>query len=514
MTLVSPILRSLLVYVLCLPLAIVMGYALATPLNLGNLGVFLVVTTILALPMVLRWHHALLLLSWNSTALIFLLPGRPSVWLVMSAVSLTLSLTLRAVSRSTRLISVPALSWPLCFIVLVVLITAKATGGFGLRSMGSESVIGGKNYVILVAAVVGYFAIAVAGIPTERARLGATLYFAGGLTAAVGSLIFFIDPALQYIYLFFPTDTGYSDIAQPMMTRFYGVSVAAQFAVMLLLVRYGLRGLLLEGKWWRTGLLVAAIVMGLFGGYRTVLLSFALLLILQFILEGLMRTKLIIGVGFLAVTGVVVLASLAPYLPAQVQRCITFLPAEFVTLDPVVRLDADASTQWRVEMWKEMLPEIPKHLLLGRGFAIDRGELELSGGKIRAGLAKSYARSVITGDFHSGPLSILVPFGIWGVIGFTWMCWVGVRGLYRNFIFSPPELKLVNTLLLSSFLTQLTVFVFIFGSFQTQLPAFTGLLGLSVAINRGFRSSVPLPPEPEEPPPLQVFRLPKPLGGA
>jgi len=514
MTLVSPILRSLLVYVLCLPLAIVMGYALATPLNLGNLGVFLVVATILALPLVLRWHHQLLLLSWNSTALVFLLPGRPSMWLVLAVVSLTLSLTLRAVNRSTRLLNVPALTWPLCFLVLVILITAKVTGGFGLRSFGSEDVIGGKRYVILLASILGYFAIAMAGIPAERSRLAASLYFAGGLTAVVGSLIFFIDPALQYIYLFFPTDTGFSDLEKPMMTRFYGVSVAAQFAVMLLLVRYGLRGLLLEGKWWRTGLLVAAIVMGLFGGYRTVLISFALLLLLQFILEGLLRTKLIVGVGFFTVTGVVVVASIAPYMPPQVQRCLTFLPAEFVDLDPMVRLDSEASTQWRLDMWKEVLPEIPKHLLVGRGFAIDRGELELSGGKMRAGMAKSYATAVITGDFHSGPLSILLPFGIWGVIGFIWLCWVGVRALYRNFIFSPPELKLINTLLFSSFLTQLAVFIFIFGSFQTQLPAFTGLLGLSVALNAGVRSSVPLPVEPEEPPPLQVFRLPKPLSGA
>lgn len=511
MTLVSPILRSLLVYVLCLPLAIVMGYALATPLNLGNLGVFLAVTTLLSLPIVLRWHHFLLLLSWNSTALVFLLPGRPSVWLVMAIVSLVLSLTRRAVTRSVRLLNVPSLTWPLCFLVLVVLITAKLTGGFGFRSLGSEGLVGGKRYIILLASVVGYFAISMAAIPMERARLSASLYFAGGISGIIGSLIFFIDPSMQFIYLFFPTDTGYSDLAKPLMARFYGVSVAAQFSVLLLLVRYGLRGLLLEGKWWRTGLLVASLVMGLFGGFRTVLVMFALLLLIQFVLEGLMRTKLIIGVGFLAVTGSVTLAVLAPILPLQMQRCLTFLP---VDLDPVVRLDAEASTQWRIDMWRTVLPEVPKYLLLGRGFAIERRDLELAGGKVQAGLAQNYSEAIMTGDFHSGPLSILLPLGIWGGLGFAWLCWVGVRALHRNFIFSPPELKIVNTVLFSAFLTQLIVFIFIFGSFQTQLPVFTGLLGLSVALNGGVRSSVPLPVEPEEPPPLQVFRLPKPLSGA
>jgi hypothetical protein len=513
MTLVSPILRSLLIYVMCLPLAIVMGYALATPLGYGTLGVYVMVAMLLALPLVLRWHHHMLLLFWNSTALVFLIPGRPSVWFVLAIVSLLLSLTRRAVTRSMRLLNVPALTWPLCFLVLVILVTANLTGGLGFRAFGSEDVVGGKRYVLLLAAVLGYFAISVAAIPPERARLAASLYFAGGLSAAVGSLIFFIDPALQYIYLFFPTDTGWSEFAEQRMTRFYGVSVAAQFGVMLLLVRYGLRGIFLEGKWWRSALLVAALIMGLFGGFRTVLITFGLLLLLQFILEGLLRTKLIILVGFAMVMGGVLVASLAPYLPPQVQRCFTFLPQELVQLDAAVRLDAEHSTRWRVDMWQTVLPQVPQHLLLGRGYGIDRSELELSGGAMRSGLAQLYERSVLAGDFHSGPLSILVPLGIWGGLAFLWLSWVGVRSLYRNYLYSPPELKLINTLLLSSFLTQLAVFVFIFGSFQTQLPAFTGLLALSVAINGGVRSSVPLPAEPEEPPPLQVFRLPKPLSG-
>ena len=511
MTLATPILRSLLAYVLCLPLAIVMGYALATPLNYGNLGVFLMVTTLLSIPIVLRWHHLLLLAAWNSTALVFLLPGHPSLWLVLAVVSLVMSLTRRAVTRSLRLLSVPSLTWPLCFIVFVVLLTAKLTGGFGFRSLGSSELVGGKRYVILVAAVVGYFAISVAAIPKDRSRLAATLYFAGGITAIVGSLIFFIDPSLRFIYLFFPTDTGYTDEAKPLMTRFYGVSVASQYGVMLLLVRYGLRGLLLEGKWWRTALFVGCLVMGLFGGFRTVLVTFAVLLLIQFILEGLFQTKLIIGVGFLIIIGGVVLAALAPHLPQQVQRCLTFLP---VNLDPVVRLDAEFSTQWRLDMWREVVPEIPKYLLLGRGFAIEVTDLQFMGAKVQQGMAHNYAQSIITGDFHSGPLSILLPFGIWGILGFGWLCWVGVRALHRNFIYSPPELKLINTVLFSTFVTELIVFVFVFGSFQTQFPLFTGILGLSVAMNGGVRSSVPAPEEPEEPQPLQIFRLPKPLGGS
>ena len=90
---------------------------------------------------------------------------------------------------------------------------------------------------------------------------------------------------------------------------------------------------------------------------------------------------------------------------------------------------------------------------------------------------------------------------------------MGTKSLYRNYIYSPPELKQVNTVIFTAFLTQLLLFLFVFGSFQTQFRTLTGLLGLCVALTGGVRSSVPLPEEPEEPAPLQVFRLPKPLSG-
>ena len=64
MTSASPILRALTLYMLSLPVAIVLGYALATPLDLSNLGIFMFVAFILALPMLLRLHHPLLLLAW------------------------------------------------------------------------------------------------------------------------------------------------------------------------------------------------------------------------------------------------------------------------------------------------------------------------------------------------------------------------------------------------------------------------------------------------------------------
>ena len=59
------IIRSLIIYSLCLPLAIFLGYLLAVPLDSVSL---IILATALALPLVpvlLRWHHLILIASWK-----------------------------------------------------------------------------------------------------------------------------------------------------------------------------------------------------------------------------------------------------------------------------------------------------------------------------------------------------------------------------------------------------------------------------------------------------------------
>src|SRR5258708_27966748 len=81
--------RSLIIYAICLPLAIFLGYLLATPDDFVSFALVTLVLVSLALPLFLRWHHPLLVLTWNMAATAFFLPGSPSVWLVVSGLSPT-----------------------------------------------------------------------------------------------------------------------------------------------------------------------------------------------------------------------------------------------------------------------------------------------------------------------------------------------------------------------------------------------------------------------------------------
>src|ERR1017187_1076710 len=142
----AAVIRSLIVYAICVPLAITVGYLLTNPMDYSTFGMFGLVALLLISPLLLRWHHPLLVLSWNLGMVIFFIKGAPSLWFVMVILSLLISVLERTLSSQMHFVRVPQITWPLICLVGVVFITAKFTGGIGLHLFGS-SVYGGKKYV-------------------------------------------------------------------------------------------------------------------------------------------------------------------------------------------------------------------------------------------------------------------------------------------------------------------------------------------------------------------------------
>lgn len=173
------ILRSLIIYAVCVPLAIFLGYKLTDPLDLTTFTIVGIVLFIITVPLLLNFHHLLLILSWNTCIVIFFLPGRPNLWLLAVAISLVVSIGHRTLNHNMRFINVPSLTWPLAAFVVVVLVTAELTGGIGLRAMGNET-YGGRRYFFLLGSIFGYFALTARRIPRERAGLLVALFFSAG----------------------------------------------------------------------------------------------------------------------------------------------------------------------------------------------------------------------------------------------------------------------------------------------------------------------------------------------
>src|SRR5471030_1243567 len=119
----AAILRTLVVYAICVPLAISLGYMLTSLADFSRstfieAGLFALV---LCIPLLLRWHYILLVLSLNLTITVFFLPGQPPVWMAVLALSLGISILQRTLNKEMRFMSVPQITKPLIFMVVVVL---------------------------------------------------------------------------------------------------------------------------------------------------------------------------------------------------------------------------------------------------------------------------------------------------------------------------------------------------------------------------------------------------------
>jgi hypothetical protein len=478
--------RNHLIFGLCLPLGVLLGYMLAEPLDSGSLAVIVLVLSVLCVPLMMRWHHVLLLLTWNAAVSLNFLPGKPALWMIVALLSFFFGILGRSVSEEKRFMRVPALTRSLLCLLGVVLVTALTTGGVGIKALGGER-YGGKGYFIIAAAVIGYFAFSSQAIPRQRANWLVALFFLSGLTAVMSNLAYLAGPKYYFLYEMFPADLAVDQASADAgigsdLVRLTGLMWASQALYGFLLAHYGLRGLFDLARPWRPVFLLGSVGIILFAGFRSGVILFGLTFLILYWVEGLWKTKTsVLILVFLALVGAG-MVSFVDRMPASVQRALSFLP---IKIDPRIKQAAQDSTEWRLEIWKSVWPEVPRYLFHGKGYALNPQELFLVEDSSVRGYESSHAAAAFVGNYHSGPLSVVIPFGLYGVAAFAWFLGVAIRVLYRNHRYGDPALRQINACLLAFFVARAIFFVFIFGAFYSDLFYFTGLVGLSVALNRG-----------------------------
>ena len=178
--------------------------------------------------------------------------------------------------------------------------------------------------------------------------------------------------------------------------------------------------------------------------------------------------------------GVGVVATVSEKLPTSVQRSLSFLP---IKIDEHVRMEAQGSVQWRLEMWEILCKEIPDYLFMGKGYAIDPTVFQMTEMNSRLGYAIQAEWAVLAGEYHNGPLSVLIPLGIWGALAFGWFliaATLRLRVLCRQ---SDPALLNINRALCAMFMAKIIWFTFFFGSFHSEIAEFAALVGLAECLN-------------------------------
>ena len=255
-----------------------------------------------------------------------------------------------------------------------------------------------------------------------------------------------------------------------------------------MMAKYGLRGIFRGDKPQRFLLFFFFLGLTMLGGFRSVLVAYLMIGTMLFFLEGLHRTRLLM---VFILGGILFLGAAVPFankLPFTVQRTLSFLP---IKLDPMAVMEAENSTRWREEMWRDIWPQVPGYLLLGKGYALTKEDFQSMGNGIFANTKNTLINNAnnslaISGDYHNGPLSTLMPFGIWGAISFIWLSLAAMFVMFRNYKYGDAEIKPVNTFLMVLIIQQFIGFFFIFGAYSDAVGSLAKLTGLSIALNWGI----------------------------
>src|SRR5580704_2871859 len=306
--------RSHIIYGVCLPLAVLIGYLLAEPLDSGSLAVVTLVLCVLSVPLVMRWHHALLVMSCNAWVNIYFLPGHPPLWMILAFVSLALCLANRSLGHQVDFLQARAVSYSLLCLAFVVLATALLTGGVGMRFLGGSN-FGGKKYIYFFSSVMLYFALATQPIPRNRVKLFVGLFFLSSLVPLISYMGALLGPGFYFLSELVPMQlavdnveaasaAGRELVAPEGILRLTELSEVAKGVLCFLLARHGVRGLLDLRRPWRLLLFLGAMTASLFSGFRSSLILFPLIFAVMFYLEGLYRTRyffvLLAGIGIAA----------------------------------------------------------------------------------------------------------------------------------------------------------------------------------------------------------------------
>jgi O-antigen ligase len=475
--------RAMIALALAALAALLAGVMLSTPTSIVSVGVVGLMVLALASPVLIHWHRLLLFWSWNAAIQVFVLPGNPSLWMLMAGLSLGLTIAGNALDRRSTLQSEPTVTWTLLVFLLVVLVTAQMRGGIGIKALGSQVVAGGKKYVVIAAAVTGYFAISSVRVPMESVNSYLRGYLWGSLTLAMSNFAFWLGPAFYWMFLLFPselaTDQAAAEFTGVGMVRLNGIAFAMIGPFCWMLMKYGVRGFMNWQHPWRAVFAGAIVIVSMLGGFRSLLALYILLVLFQFTVEGLWRTRY----AAVLACGVLLAAATLPFvrqMPLTVQRSLSFLP---IPVEASARVDAEASSEWRFQMWRLLWAQVPDYLLVGKGYALDQMDLYLAQESQRRGFSQSYETAMIAGNYHSGPLSLLISLGLPGTFAFLAFLWASLGVLRRNFEKGSADLQSVNAFLYAYFLSRVAFFFLVFGDLAADLAHFTGTVGVSIALN-------------------------------
>jgi hypothetical protein len=394
----------------------------------------------------------------------------------------------------------PSFSAKLIVLYGAILAVSLGMHGAGLRMLGTESWGGGE--VMAQFLFVALFLLRnQLNLTAPQWKKGAVLMYLASVLPMLADLTAKLGwNSARYVYAFVSyVQSSMSETLEDAYGKsFLRLSRATDFAVGIVLLAYYLRT---AGKISRTQFAaLLAVGLGFLGlsGHRIGLLIVISFMTLFPVVAGYRRwsRQLLVatGVGLIAFAGLFVAVGFLPY---SFQRTVAVVP--FIPVADVAKRDAQGTTDWRIEVWKEALRHVPEHFWMGRGMALSPDELDqyktmqfynASMGRQMSNVEEA----LIMHDYHNGPISLLLDLGVLGLgLCVTIMVVLCVEGIWnsRRRKWNNKDLATLYAVFLTSLITGVIIFLTTYGDVRTMMQFL--FLGTLLAGIRNCDARIPVP---------------------
>jgi hypothetical protein len=328
----------------------------------------------------------------------------------------------------------------LIYINLAYLATVFARNPVGFWAMQS-SMVGGRPYFEIGLAFGAFTILSRVHITDFIAKIFPLFFVIPAWCIAILDVIGRLIPQTAYPLAMMYSGVGsrgvtgaFEQEAQLGETRMTGMLNAGVSSVLALCTKYNPITLISPLYPVRVALFAVAFGAIFLSGFRNAFLFAIVAFSLSALLRGRFKDLWVAGaVMLLAVATLVSLQGSVLQLPKTMQRTMSWLPGDW---DQAAVADAEGSSQWRFEMWEWAWNDdrILRDRVWGQGFGLSLDDMSLIAASLMAGegggsrLGGSNRENfMITGSFHSGPLSSIKYIGSVGlVLYFFLLCYMTV----------------------------------------------------------------------------------------
>jgi hypothetical protein len=326
----------------------------------------------------------------------------------------------------------------LIYINLAYLAIVFARNPVGVWAMQS-SMVGGRPYFEIALAFGAFMILSRVQITDFIAKIFPLFFVIPAWCIGILDVIGRVIPQTGYVLnsIYSGVGTGgataaFQAEAELGTTRMNGLQNAGVSSVLALCAKYN--PITLISPLYPQRVMMLAIAFGaiFLSGFRSALLFAFVAFLLSAILRGRLKDLWVAaGVGVIALVLLISMQGSVLQLPLTMQRALSWLPGDW-SQEAVT--DAEGSTQWRVEMWGWAWNDnrILRDRVWGQGFGLSIDDMNLIASSMMAGGGGSSLLGgsdrenfMITGTFHSGPLSTIKYIGVVGLaLYYPLMCYM------------------------------------------------------------------------------------------